>query len=171
MKDLPYYRIIDIKNWDDLNNQKYLKEIDNSKNPIIINLEKLSPIAQDKLYFLEEVLNSLLPSLYYPYPVYCIGPNPNYFGQLSFFDSQAQLPKFYSFKGKSISKIHSELLHYNQIVQREFEYINFKRAEDIKKKYANIQKKIFNLDSELRSLNHIHELIEKSQDDTKKRNY
>lgn len=160
MKDLPYYKIVEIKTWDDLKNIKITKEIDNSKFPIVINLEKLSPIDADKLYLLVDVLNSQLPSYYFPYPVYCIGTCPNYFGQLSFYSSRAALPKFYSFKSKTTSKLHSELLHYNQIAQREYECINFQRAEDLKTKYAIVQKKIYNSDSELRSLNHIYKLVE-----------
>jgi hypothetical protein len=161
MKDLPYYKIIEIKSWDDLKNSKITKEIDNSKCPIVLNLEKLSPITSDKLYFLEDALKALLPSYYYPYPVFCIGTCPNYFGQLSFFNTKSSLPKFYSTKSRVTSKLHSELLHYNQIAQREYECINFQRAEDLKIKYAHIQKKIFHADAELRSINHIYSIIEK----------
>lgn len=36
----------------------------------------------------------------------------------------------------------------------------FSKAEDLKTKYAIVQKKIYNSDSELRSLNHIYKLVE-----------
>lgn len=168
MKDLPHYKVIEIKGWEDFKNPKIVREFDNTKNPVVINLEKLSPIPQEKIFSLEEIILAQVPSINYPYPVYILGHSPNYFGQLSFFYHKNHLPKFYSFKSKATTKIHSELLHYNQIAQREYECINFKKAEEIKYKYSDIQKKIYYADCELRALNQICSIIKKNQNERAK---
>jgi hypothetical protein len=138
--------------------------MDNTCNPVVISLEKLSPISNDKVFLLEEILSSNVKSLFYPYPIYCIGKCPNYFGQLQFYDHKNHLPKFYFFKTKNTSKLHSELLLYNQIAQREYECINFKKSEEIKNQYSNVQKKIYSADAELRSIHYIRNLVQKNLD-------
>lgn len=141
---------------------KVTREIDNRKGPVVLLFDKLNPIPSEKVFFIEEVLKSITQSFYYPYPIYCIGHCPNYFGQLQFIESKNQLPKFYFFKTKNTSKLHSELLLFNQIAQREYECINFKRAEEIKLQYASAQKSIFNSDCELKALKHIGHLVKKN---------
>lgn len=162
LKDLPFYQLIELKNWDDLKNTKLIREIDNTLGPVVVSFLKLSPISQEKVQYIEDTLHALVPSLHYPYPIYCLGTCPNYFGQLKFFEDKNLLPKFYFFKHKNTSKLHSELLHFNQIAQREYECINFKRAEEIKMKYSSIQKKIYEADCEFKALEHICNLVKKN---------
>lgn len=158
MKEISSYKIIDVKNTSELNTLFINDELSNNKYPIVINLDKISPLSSQTLSLLEKIIHERFPSLYFPYPIYCIGVASDYSGHLTFYKTKADLPKFFPFKGKITAKIHSELLHYNQIAQREFECINFIKAKEIIHSYGYIQKKIFNSHIELNALNKIMNL-------------
>lgn len=160
MKEISAYKIIDVKNTSELNTLFINHELSNNKYPIVINLEKISPLSTQALAHLEKSIHEQFSSIYFPYPIYCLGTAPDYSGPLTFYKSKAELPTFFPFKGKVTAKIHSELLHYNQIAQREFECINYNKAKEIIRNYGHIQKKIFNSHIELNALNKIMNLAQ-----------
>ena len=142
MKDLPYYKLISVSQLSDLNAAKIKNEINNLKNPIIIDLLSFSPMNLDKIQALEQKLKLFLRSLHYPYPIFVLGICPDYSGPLQLIPDKKALPRFYPDRPKSIIKIHHELLHFNQIALREFECINYQKAQDKIGSYSISQKGI-----------------------------
>lgn len=151
MKELPAYKKIAVKSINDLNSAKFRKELDNFSHPIVIDLLSLPDLDYALLQYIESKIINYVKSTSFPYPIYLLTTLGDYKGRLTSFASINDLPKFFPQKVKNFSKLHHGLLLYNSIGEREYECINFTKAQQVLEEYA-VKNKIIILQQEEISL-------------------
>lgn len=141
MKELPTYKLIHLTDWSELHQPSFQSELNNKKNPIILDVKKLNITDQEQLFFLESKILIFISSPMAPYPIYFLGVPWNGKRITSFMHKEL-LPSFFPHRGRGANKLHQQLLIYNQLLQYQFEYLNFDETQFILQQYRDLQSKL-----------------------------
>jgi hypothetical protein len=160
--NLPVYKFIKIKN-------HFMEEITsilnteiNLKSPVVFNLSDLPGEACEQTVRLIETyfkVNNI--SLKFPYPVFIICKYEGIDSEISFFQDEKELPRFFFKKDSKINLKESQLLLKTKLLQQELVSADPSSYREKIKNYSRKHKIIYELELErLAYLNILKKLVE-----------
>lgn len=146
---LPIYQHINVRTiqLEDLKN--LLQKEMNSRHPVALNLKHLDLDQQREMIgLIENYFATSNLSFKFPYPVYLVMDHEKTITQMPSVKNLEELPRFFAQKESKMNVKESHLLERNKLLQQEISNVNPEEAHEEIRRYADLHRKVFELEKE-----------------------